>query len=64
MLTILSPMTICGILPKNIRHTINHLLSFFSLICSKAMNLLKLDENEDEIFIILYQLKMFPLVLF
>jgi len=47
------------ILPKNVRHTITHLCSFFSSICFKVIDPLKLDELEDEIVVILCELEMF-----
>ena len=57
----LLPVAICGILPKNVRHTITHLCSFFSSICCKVIDPLKLDELEDEIVVILCELEMcFP----
>jgi len=40
---------ICGILPKNVRHTITHLCSFFSSICCKVIDPSKLDELQNEI---------------
>jgi len=48
-----------GILPKNVRYTITHLCSFFSFICCKVIDLVKLDELEDEIIVILCELEMF-----
>jgi len=61
----LLPVAICGILPKNVRHTITRLCSFFSSICCKAIDPLKLDELEDEIVVILCELEMFfPLSFF
>ena len=49
----LLPVAIRGILPKNVRQTINRLCSFFSSICSKAIDPTKLDELQGEIVIIL-----------
>ena len=61
----LLPVAIRGILPKNVRHAITRLFSFFSSICSKVIDPLKLDELEDEIVVILYELEMlFPLSFF
>jgi len=40
----LLPIVICGILPKNVRQTITRLCSFFSSICSKVIDPLKLDK--------------------
>lgn len=37
-------VAIDGILPKNVKHTITRLCSFFSSICSKVIDPLKLDE--------------------
>jgi len=42
-------VAIRGILPKNVRHTITRLCSFFSSICCKVIDPLKLDELQDEI---------------
>jgi len=47
------------ILQKNVRHTITRLCSFFSSICCKVIDPLKLDELEDEIVVILCELEMF-----
>jgi len=57
----LLPVAIRGILPKNVRHTITHLCSFFSSLCCKVIDPLKLYELEDEIVVILGELeKFFP----
>jgi len=57
----LLPVTIRGILPKNVRQTITRLCAFFSSICNKVIDPLKLDELQAEIVIILCQLEMsFP----
>ena len=57
----LLPIAIRGILPKNVRHTITCLCSFFSSICCKVIDPLKMDELEDEIVVILCELEMsFP----
>jgi len=55
----LLPVAIRGILPKNVRQTITRLCAFFSSICSKVIDPLKLDELQAEIVIILCQLEMF-----
>ena len=55
----LLPVAICRILPKNVRHTITRLCSFFNSICSKEIDFQKLDELEEEIIVILCQLEMF-----
>ena len=55
----LLPVVICGILPKIVRHTISHLCSFFSSICCKVIDALKLDELQNEIVAILCELEMF-----
>ncbi|XP_068497787.1 uncharacterized protein [Phaseolus vulgaris] len=55
----LLPVAIRGILPKNVRHTITRLCSFFNSICSKEIDSQKLDELEEEIIVILCQLEMF-----
>jgi len=52
------------ILPKNVRHTITRLCSFFSSICCEVTDPLKLDELQDEIVLILCKLEMFFLHLF
>ena len=52
-------VAILGILPKNVRHTITRLCSFFSSICCKVIDPIKLDELEDEIVVILCELEMF-----
>ena len=53
------PVAIRGILPKNVRHTINRLCSFFSSICCKVIDRVKQDELKDEIVVILCELEMF-----
>ena len=55
----LLPVAIRGILPKNVRQTIMCLCAFFSSICGKVIDPLKLDELQGEIVIILCQLEMF-----
>jgi len=55
----LLPIAIRGILPKSVRQTITRLCVFFSSICSKVIDPLKLDELQAEIVIILCQLEMF-----
>ena len=55
----LLPIAIRGTLQKYVRHTITCLCSFFSSICCKFIGPLKLDELEDEIVVILCELKMF-----
>jgi len=55
----LLPVAIRGILPKNVRHTITHLCSFFSSICCKIIYPSKLDELQNEIVVILCELEMF-----
>jgi len=52
-------VAIRGILPKNVRQTITCLYVFFSSICSKVIDSLKLDELQAKIVIILCQLEMF-----
>jgi len=52
-------MSIREILPKHIRQTITRLCSFFSSICNKAIDPVKLDELQGEIVIILCQLETF-----
>jgi len=55
----LLPITICGILQKNVRYIISCLCSFFSSIFCKVIDPLKLDELEDELVVILCELDMF-----
>jgi len=55
----LLPVAIRGILQKNVRHTITCLCSLFSSISCKVVDPLKLDELENEIFVILCELEMF-----
>jgi len=51
------------IIPKNVRHIITRLCSFFSSICCKVIDPLKLDKLEDELVVILSKLEMFfPLI--
>ena len=52
-------VVIRGILPKKVRQTITHLCAFFSLICGKVINPIKLNELQEDIVIILCQLEMF-----
>jgi len=52
-------VAIRGILPKNVRHTITRLCSFFSSICCKVIDPLKLYELEDEIVVILCEFEIF-----
>ena len=53
------PVAIRGILPKNVRHTITRLCSFFSSICCIVIDPSKLDELQNEIVVILCELEMF-----
>jgi len=55
----LLPIDIRRILPKNVRHTITRLCSFFSSICCKVIDPLKLVELQNEIVVILCELEMF-----
>jgi len=52
-------VAIRGILPKNVRHTITRLCSFFSFIYCKVIDSSKLDELQNEIVVILCELEMF-----
>ena len=57
----LLPVAIRGILPKNVRHTITRLSSFFSSISCKVIDPSNLDELQNEIVVILCELEMcFP----
>ena len=55
----LLPVTIRGILPKNVRVTITRLCLLLNVICNKVLDFKKLDELEDEAEIILCQLEMY-----
>ena len=52
-------VAIRDILPNKVRLVITRLCFFFNAICRKAIDPLKLDELENEVAIILYQLKMY-----
>jgi len=52
-------VAIHGILAKNVRHIITRMCSFFSSICCKFNDPIKLHEHEDEIVVILCELEMF-----
>nr|KYP59483.1 hypothetical protein KK1_014919 [Cajanus cajan] len=55
----LLPVTICDVLPKNVRQVITRLCLFFNGICSKVIDPHKLDELENEAVLILCQLVMY-----
>ncbi|XP_027933103.1 uncharacterized protein LOC114188698 [Vigna unguiculata] len=55
----LLPVAIRGILPKNVRYTLTRLCFFFNAICSKVIDIEKLDQLEDEAVLILCQLEMY-----
>ena len=56
-------MAIRDILPNKVKLAITRLCLFFNAICSKVLDLVKLDELENEAAIILCQLEMyFPLL--
>ena len=59
MMQKLLPVAICGILPRNVRYTITRLCSFFSFICCKVIDAVKLDKLEHEIVVIFCELEMF-----
>jgi len=52
-------VAIRGILPKNVRYALARLCFFFNVICSKFINLEKLDQLENEVVVILCQLEMY-----
>lgn len=52
-------VAIHDILPRNVRVTITKLFLFFNAICSKVIDPINLDDLEDEVAVILCQLKMF-----
>jgi len=61
----LSVVAIRDILPNKVRLAITRLYFFFNAICSKVLDLVKFDDLENEVAIILCQLKMyFPPALF
>jgi len=55
----LLPIATRRILPKNVRHDITCLCSFFYSFFCKVIDCVKLDELQDEIVVILCQLDMF-----
>ena len=55
----LIPVAICGILPKSVRQVITRLCLFFNAICRKVIDLTMLDDLENEVIILLYQLEMY-----
>ena len=57
----LLPVAIRGIMKDEVRTTITKLSIFFNAICNKVIDIEKLDELENEGYIILSQLEMhFP----
>ncbi|XP_047150143.1 uncharacterized protein LOC124822207 [Vigna umbellata] len=48
-----------GILPKNLRYTLTRLCFLFNAICSKVIEIEKLDQLENEVVVILCQLEMY-----
>ena len=52
------------ILPNKVRHAITRLCFFFNSICSKVIDLVKLDDLENEAAIILCQLETYFCPLF
>jgi len=52
-------MVIRDILPNKVRHAITRLCFFFSSICSKVIDSIKLDELGNQATIILHQLEMY-----
>ena len=52
-------MAIRYILPNKVRHVITRMWLLFNAICSKVIDPLKLDDLENEVTIILCQLKMY-----
>lgn len=55
----LLPVAIRGILPKKVRAILTRLCIFFNVICSKVIDLRKLEELENEAAIILCHLEMY-----
>ena len=52
-------VAIRDIFPNKVRHAITRLCFFFNVICSKVIDLVKLDKLENEVAIILCQLEMY-----
>ena len=52
-------VVILDILPNKVRHAITCLCFFFNTICSKVIDPLKLNEQENEVVIILCQLEIY-----
>ncbi|MBJ2390733.1 DUF4218 domain-containing protein, partial [Salmonella enterica subsp. enterica serovar Corvallis] len=55
----LLPVAIRDVLPTKLRHTITRLCFFFNAICAKVIDPQKLDELENEAYVLLCQLEMY-----
>jgi Domain of unknown function (DUF4218) len=65
LLTHLLPVTIRGILPQNVRHSINKLCFFYNSICSKVLDPVTLGQLQSDIVVTLCELEMyFPVSFF
>ncbi|XP_056687991.1 uncharacterized protein [Spinacia oleracea] len=53
------PIEIRGIIPKNVRHTITSLCSFFNTICSKVLDPSTLDELQNKVIQTLCEFEMY-----
>ncbi|XP_076888611.1 uncharacterized protein LOC143539075 [Bidens hawaiensis] len=59
LMTHMIPIAICGLLPKEVRHTITELCLFFNMIHSKVIDPEDLDKLEKGIYITLCELEMY-----
>ena len=55
----LLPVTICGVLPKEVRNTIIGLCYFFNSICIKVVDPSKLQQLQDEVVVTLCLLETY-----
>ena len=59
MIQVFLPIVIHAILPKHVSIAITRLCSFFNTICSKALDLHKLDSLQDGIIVTLCKFEMY-----
>jgi Domain of unknown function (DUF4218) len=59
LLTHLLPVAIRGILPQNVRHSINKLYFFYNSICSKVLDPVMLGELQSDIVVTLCELEIY-----
>jgi len=57
-------VAICSVLPQYVCHVISRLCFFFNTICSKIIDQTKLEEFQNDVVVILCQLKMYFSLLF